>query len=178
LLPVVAAVAVPLGVGLAVWASTRVQPSHSVQSAALFVHLAALVFGFGAVLAVDWVAVLWLVGRRPLAEVLRTSRNTHLPAWLGYAALVASGALLEPDLSSWGTRLKLALVVLIGWNGIAATLMQAPLTRAADHPGRPLRVASAAERPDRRVLVASVALATLSQLGWWGAVAIGFLHTR
>ena len=131
-------------------------------------HLASLVFGFGAVLAVDWVALLWVLRRRPLGDVLRTSRNTHLPAWLGYAGLLASGALLEPDLSSWATRVKLALVVLIGWNGLVATVMQEPLDRVA---GRP-------RRPDRRLLLACGALTLLSQLGWWGAMAIGFVNTR
>ena len=130
-------------------------PAPGLQRGALFVHLASLVFGFGAVLAVDWVALLWVLRRRPLGDVLRTSRNTHLPAWLGYAGLLASGALLEPDLSSWATRVKLALVVLIGWNGLVATVMPEPLDRVAG--------TSAASGPTPPARVRSLTL--LSQLG-------------
>jgi hypothetical protein len=190
-LPVLGAVAVPLAVGAAVLLSTRVHASPPVHSTALFVHLACLVLGFGAVLSVDWVATLWLLGRRPLADVLRTARNTHLPAWLGYAGLVASGALLAPDLTSWSTWVKLVLVVLVGWNGLMATRMQAPLTVIAEGPERrPLvqygvvftllqaPLGRLGEPTQRRLLVQSAAMAVMSQVCWWGAMVIGFAHTR
>jgi hypothetical protein len=161
-----AAALVAVLVGGSLWASTRLHGPPWLHEAAMFAHLAGLVLGFGAVLAVDWVGLLWALRCRPLAAVLRAADNATTPIWLGYAALVVSGALLGPDLSSPMTRLKVALVVVIGWNGVAASLLKPALARA----GR--------RAPARRLLLASGAAALVSQAGWWGAMVIGFLNAR
>ncbi len=77
--------------------------------------------------------------------------------------------LLEPDLSDPLTQAKVALVVLIGWNGVAAALVQRWLSRvAAVRPG---------EITQRRLLACACS-GVVSQLGWWGAMLIGFLNGR
>src|SRR5690349_17996963 len=64
---------------------------------ALFVHLASLVAGFGAVLVIDWTGLLWICGRRTFLDVTRTADALHLLIWLGLAGLTFSGILLQPD---------------------------------------------------------------------------------
>lgn len=144
------------------WTSSHLVPDRVLHDAALFAHLACLVVGFGAVLTVDWVALLWLVRRRELRDVLDQASNVHVPIWGGYVGLVLSGVLLEPDMTSPVTQAKLALVLLIGWNGLLAMWLHGRLT----------------DRPRRVHLAVSALTASLSQVGWWGAMLIGFLNAR
>ena len=139
----------------------RVHAGPVTHDVALFVHLASLVVGFGAVLSVDWVALLWISGRRELADVLHTAENVHVPIWTGYFGLVLSGVALDPDISSPVTALKLGLVLLIGWNGLVVGWLQPQL-----HQGSP------------RALTLSGMSALISQLGWWGATVIGYVNAR
>lgn len=164
--PLAATVALGGAVAAAVWTAGHLHPDGTLRGVAVFAHLASLVLGFGSVLAVDWVALLWLGQRRTLADVLRTATNAHGPIWAGYAGLVLSGVLLEPDLANPFTQVKLALVVLIGWNGVLAAVVHRQLSRrvGSDVPGRQL--------------LTSVGAATVSQVGWWGAMLIGFVNGR
>lgn len=150
------------GVAGALWTALHVRADPVLYEVALFVHLGCLVLGFGAVLTVDWVALQWARGQRNLADVLHAADQVHLPIWLGYAGLVLSGVLLAPDLTSPVTQLKLSLVVVIGWNGLAASWLQ-----------RHLR-----ERPRGLALGASLLCASVSQCAWWGAAVIGFVNAR
>ena len=149
----------------AVGAASTVHPHQAVHDTALFVHLACLVVGFGAVLSVDWVALLWTLNRRSFADLLFAARNAHTPIWTGYAGLVASGILLEPDLSSPATRVKLALVLLVGWNGALAVAIHR-------------RLEGAGSTPRGGLLVVSSLAAVLSQIGWWGATVVGFINAH
>ena len=153
-------------IGAGLWVAEHLHPDHALHEVAVFLHLASLVLGFGAVLAVDWVALLWAARRRTLADVLRTAGNAHVPAWLGYGGLVLSGVLLEPDLAAWTTRVKLAMVVLIGWNGVAAVGIQRRLS------------AVRGTLVPRNLLLAAAGSAAVSQAGWWGAMLLGFLNRR
>lgn len=164
--PAVVGVLVSLTVVAALWVSSHLEVDPVLHDAALFGHLASLVVGFGAVLAVDWVALLWLLRQRTLADVLATAGNAHLPIWAGYAGLVLTGMFLGPDLSSLLTWTKLGLVILIGWNGVVAMSLMTPLSRVVE----PSTMS--------RLHLASGASAALSQAGWWGAMAIGFLNGR
>lgn len=143
----------------AVLATTRVQVNDLTHDCALFVHLASLVVGFGAVLSVDWVALLWISGRRDLGQVLETAENVMVPIWAGYAGLVASGIVLAPNLSNPLTIIKLGLVLVIGCNGIMVSWL-AP--RLRDNCPRALTLSGMS--------------ALVSQLGWWGATVIGYLN--
>lgn len=158
-----AAVFIAAAIGIAVVAAGRFHPGHIVHEGACFAHLAFLVVGFGAVLTVDWIALLWVLGRRDLLDVLRAAENVHVPIWVGYAGLVATGILLEPDLSSPLTQFKIALVLLIGWNGVGAMVLRRALSTGSGIRG---------------YLLISGFSAAASQLGWWGAMLIGFLNGR
>ena len=161
--PYVAAGVLLTGFGAAaVWASGHLATDLALHDAALFLHLACLAIGFGAVLTVDWVALLWLAGRRQLPHVLDQARNVHVPIWAGFGGLGLSGVMLEPDLTSALTQVKLGLVLVIGWNGLFAMWLHARLDEDAG----------------RFRLGVSAGSAALSQLGWWGAMAIGFLNAR
>lgn len=150
----------------AVWLSTRLLPAAPVADAALFLHLASLVVGFGAVLGVDWVALLWVLRRRHFSDVLRAADNVHVPVWVGYAGLLVTGTLLNPDLGSRLTWVKIALVLVVGWNGALAMALH-----------RGLVAAPSGEVPRRLMLWAGLS-AAVSQAGWWGATVIGFLNAR
>lgn len=144
------------------WTATHAHPTGIGHDAALFAHLASLVVGFGAVLGVDWVALLWATGRRELCDVLTAAGNVQVPIWLGYAGLVLSGLFLEPDTARGLTQVKLGLVLLIGWNGLVATWLHPQLVRS----------------PRPSLLAASALCATVSQCGWWGALVIGHLNAH
>jgi hypothetical protein len=158
------------GLGAAVWAAAYLSPDPALRTGALFVHLAALVVGFGAVLTVDWFALLWLLGRRSLIELTNVAAAVHLPIWLGLGGLVLSGALCGPDLSEPLTRLKLALVLLVTLNGLYTYTVSERLARLS-HRGDDGAVPI-------RLLLRAVTSATLSQLGWWGAMIIGFVNAQ
>ena len=97
-----------------------------------------------------------------LAEVLGIAGSVHVPIWIGYSGLVLSGVLLSPNLTSTLTQIKLALVLVIGLNGVVATGLQRQL----------------GGRQGGRLILVSVACASLSQVAWWSAAVIGFLNTR
>jgi hypothetical protein len=144
----------------AIWVACHIAPDAALHDAALFGHLACLVIGFGAVLTVDWVALLWLARRAELHDVLRQAGHVQVPIWAGYAGLVLTGVLLEPDVTSPITQAKLAMVLLIGWNGLLATWLHSRLT----------------EDPHRFKFAVSGLTASLSQVGWWSAMAIGYVN--
>ncbi|MFJ8039506.1 hypothetical protein ACIRBX_03200 [Kitasatospora sp. NPDC096147] len=148
------------------WTAGHVRTAPALHTAALLVHLVSLVAGFGAVLAVDYVGALWLFGRRTLCQVLDLAAPLHVPIWGGLAGLTLSGILLEPRLDSGLTRLKLVLVLLIALNGVQALALQRRLAHYGDR------------RPPRPLLLRGAASALLSQLGWWGALLIGFHNAQ
>ncbi|MGW1892776.1 hypothetical protein ACWCP6_21435 [Streptomyces sp. NPDC002004] len=149
------------------WVSLHLRADAALHDAALFVHLASLVLGFGAVLMADYWGLLWMSGRCTLREALDTAGRLHVPIWTGLAGLVVSGMALEPDLSSAFTRTKLALVVALTLNGLQAGLLNRRM--AQQDPAAPLA---------RGLLARGAATALVSQVCWWGAVAIGFHNSR
>lgn len=133
----------------------------------LFVHLAGLVLGFGSVMVTDLYGALWLTGRQPYQQVVAVSAVTEKFIWIGWSIMVTAGIPLivikgEIDNLMW---IKLFFVALIGANGIALYRVQ---QRASDFgPGD--------ELPSRFVVWSALSL-LVSQIGWWGAMLIGFLH--
>ena len=81
-------------------------------------------------------------------------------AGLGRLRRAHAERLLQPDLTQPLTLVKLALVVLIGWNGVAAAVIQRWLSR----------VSAGAGGLSQRRLVACACSGLVSQLGWWGAM--------
>ncbi|MEU9176138.1 hypothetical protein AB0C90_04615 [Streptomyces sp. NPDC048550] len=147
------------------WFSLHVRTDETLHTAVLFVHLASLVLGFGAVLAADYHGLLWATGRCSLTEVISATSRLHVPIWAGLGGLVVSGLMLHPDLHSLLTQAKIALVGLLTLNGLQAGLLGRRLAEATGPVGRGLTAWGGAT-------------ALLSQVCWWGAVAIGFLNTN
>jgi hypothetical protein len=150
---------------LAMAAARTVHPSTTCRTVALFAHLAALVVGLGAVIVIDWLGILWALGRRTFVEVTQTAFTVNGLIWAGFTVLVVSGALLEPNTASALTRLKLGMVLVIAINGLHAHTLAPGLRAARDDVS-----------PD--LLARAAATAVVSQLGWWTAVAIGFTSTQ
>lgn len=155
--------AVPLCIvwGAVIWTAPHLHPGPIVWKVALFAHLVGLAVGFGAVLTVDWQALRWLFGRAALADVLRLARTTAVPIWAGLAVLTASGLLLHPNLAADRTRAKVALVLVIGLNGLFVHHLRPRLEL------RPL---------PRRYLAQACASAVISQVAWWSCTLIGFVN--
>ena len=147
---------------LVLWACQVVHPTPLTHDLALFVHLGALIVGFGGVLFVDWMAALYILGKRGLPDMVSAADDAAVPIWAGYAGLVLSGLLLEPNPYSPLTLLKLALVLVIGLNGVVALGVQRALARQAD----------------LRWMAVGGSAAVISQLSWWGATVIGFLNAH
>lgn len=143
--------------------SVLIEAPPTWHQVALFGHLASVVTGLGAVLAVDFHALQWLLRRRSLRSVLTVAAGLTPLIWIGFVGLLATGALLAPDLSNPLTDAKLGLVLLVGLNGAYAGHMHTRMTSASQHNAR-------------LILPASIS-ATISQIGWWGAVLIGFIST-
>jgi hypothetical protein len=142
--------------------SSTIQPPAGVRAAALFVHLASMAIGLGAVLAVDWYGLMWARGRLALPAMLIHAHHLSPPIWIGLAGLTCSGILLEPQISSPLTAVKLGCVVALGVIGVLAlSTKRQMIRRLPDVP--PL------------LLVRGLVLSVASQACWWTALVIGFL---
>jgi hypothetical protein len=166
---VLAAVSVIVCWLAAVVVGVSVHPSRLERRSALFVHLASLLFGFGAVGIIDLHGLLWMAGRRRFGEVTRLVQAVEPIIWAALAGLLVSGSLLEPHPGVPLTRIKLALVLVIGLNGAIAQGLHAATRRLPQD----MTFASC----PRRYRTSVLASATVSQIGWWGAILIGFLNT-
>ncbi|WP_245663335.1 hypothetical protein [Nocardia inohanensis] len=150
----------------AIWIAAHAAITPAEHTAGLFVHLASLVLGFGGVLVADTFVLRWLAGRATLADTLRIVSALHMPIWLGLAGLVASGCVLEPNLSSAMTQTKMGLVLVLTLNGIQAWAFGRRLHKRGDAPLTP------------GLLAWGVATGLISQVCWWGATAIGFVNAQ
>jgi hypothetical protein len=154
---------------LAIWISTLLAPPEWLHVVALFVHLASLVVGLGAVLMIEWHGVLWATGWSHLRELRQADRTMILPVWVGLGGLLASGALLQPHLDQPLTLVKLGAVLVLSLNGVALTRWTSDLARL---PAR----ATFGSLPSR-ARIGFVTSAVVSQLSWWTAVVIGMLNS-
>lgn len=149
---------------LVLWTSQQVTPSDGVRDLALFVHLASLVAGMGAVLTVDWAGLHWLLGRRPLDDVLALTADAHLLIWLGLGGLPVSGCFLSPDLAALPTLAKLVAVLVVALNGVQAHSL--------------LQELEGTSTPSRALMARVAMSAATSQACWWTAVVVGHLSSR
>lgn len=133
----------------------------------LFLHLSSLILGFGSVLVTDLYGALWIRDRVRFRELVRVSGVTGNFVWIGWAGMVITGIpliLLKGEVDEL-MILKFVAVGLIGLNGIPLHLLQAKMKAfetGDDVPG---------------IFMFRLGLSLfVSQLGWWSAILIGFLH--
>ncbi len=132
----------------------------------LFIHVVSLVVGFGAVLATDFFGLMWMLKKVSMKTVSTVAHHTEKLIWLGWGGLVVSGVGLITIKGSIDnlTLIKLFFVAMIGVNGLFLHAIKKMSDRIGDGP-----------MPNS--IKFRVGLASLvSQLGWWGAMSIGFIH--
>jgi hypothetical protein len=150
--------------------STAIHAEGSAHTFALIAHILAMVVAFGAIILVDWHGFLWLIGRRELAETIRLDGAATPLIWGGLAVMLASGAFLNPHLTSSMTDIKLAAVLVLTLNGI----MLIPLMRRLAR--RPPSDSFADLTVGQRTHLLSCLV--ISQLCWWTAIVIGFINAE
>ncbi|MFX0579533.1 hypothetical protein [Nocardia nepalensis] len=155
-----------LTLAAALWVAVHLDVDQQLHTAGLFAHLAALVLGFGGVLVADYLMLLWLAGRSTLTEAVAGMSRLHAPIWIGLLGLIVSGCLLEPNLDSTLTRIKMTLILILTINGLQAMILS---KRLSNHVSTPLTT---------RLLIWGAASGAISQICWWGAIAIGFGNSQ
>lgn len=165
----VAYVVIAGGWAAAISVSTLLVPPPWLHTLALFAHLASLIVGFGAVLMVDWYALLWVTEWRTVRDLRQVDLTLKPPIWVGIIGLLVSGALLQPDLGSPPTLVKLGAVLVLSLNGVAITRWTVHLARFP----RKTRFSSLPRAARMRFITS----AAISQVAWWTAVVIGMLNS-
>ncbi|WP_282331088.1 hypothetical protein [Pseudarthrobacter sp. AL07] len=135
----------------------------------LAVHILALVLSFGTILVVDWLGLLWLLGKVEMHASGKLEAAAKPLIWGGLALLLISGALIDPDLTSLVTVVKLASVLILMLNGLS---IAPAMHRLLALPPR-TRFTELTRRLRLRLMFAL----TVSQICWWTAVLIGLLNS-
>lgn len=133
----------------------------------LFIHLSCLILAFGSVLVTDLYGLLWIRNRAGFNHIINVSDDTEKFIWAGWAGMVAAGIpliIMKGKVDNL-MMIKLASVAVIGLNGIPLHLLQKKLEGFKDKDVVP------------GIFIFRLILSiTISQIGWWSAVIIGFLH--
>jgi hypothetical protein len=166
---IVAYAAVTTAWAASIWFSTLLAPPDWLHTLALFGHLAGLVIGLGAALAIEWHALLWATGWSSVRELRQIDQTMILPVWVGLGGLLVTGALLQPHLDSAATIIKLVAVLVVALNGVALTRWTADLARIPPN--------AKFKALPKGIRVRFVVSAVVSQIAWWTAVFIGMLNS-
>lgn len=133
----------------------------------LFIHLVSLIVGFGSVIVIDTFGLLWTLKKVKLSQISAVANITQRLIWIGWCGLVLSGIgliTLKGYVDNL-TAMKMFLVGMLGINGFYLHFIKKSMDKLGDEDVMPALVRF-------RITLAS----TLSQIGWWGAMTIGFLH--
>jgi hypothetical protein len=133
----------------------------------LFFHLSGLILGFGSVLVTDLYGLLWIRDRVRFPQVVRISGVTEKFIWTGWTLMVAAGIpllILKGEIDNL-MIVKLFFVALIGLNGIPLHVLQ-----------KKVRGYKEGDDVPTLILFRLTFSLFISQLAWWSAVLIGFLH--
>ncbi len=133
----------------------------------LFIHLCGLILGFGSVIVTDLYGSLWVLNRVRFPQVVRVSGVTEKFIWAGWGLMVLAGiplVLLKGVVDNL-MIIKLFFVILVGINGIPLHLLHKKVKGYKEGDDIPTIV-----------MFRLMLLLLVSQLGWWSAMLIGFLH--
>ncbi|CAN5277300.1 hypothetical protein BH23VER1_BH23VER1_35650 [soil metagenome] len=133
----------------------------------LFLHLSCLILGFGSVLVTDLYGLLWIRDHIRFARVVKLSGVTEKFVWAGWIGMVAAGIpliVIKGEIDNL-MAIKLFFVALVGANGVPLHYLHKALERF-----------EGSDSPPNILLFRTTLGISVSQLAWWGAIAIGFLH--
>jgi hypothetical protein len=150
--------------------ATTLRVEGFVHTIALIAHILAMVVAFGAILTLDWHGLLWLLGRRQLAETIRLDGAATPIIWGGMAGLLVTGIFLNPNTANPLTVIKLVAVLVLMVNGIALIPLMRRLVENS-----PTATFGQLKAGQRFHLLAGL---TVSQLSWWTAIVIGFINAE
>jgi hypothetical protein len=133
----------------------------------LFIHIISFIIAIGSVITVDTFGLLWILKKVKLSLVNQVANVSVKLIWIGWFGLVCSGIVLITlkgfiDNLTW---IKLFFVALVAVNGLFLAMIKKSVEKLGD-------VETLPSREQFRMTVAS----TISQIGWWGAFTIGFVH--
>lgn len=133
----------------------------------LFIHLTSLIVAFGAVMVTDHFGLAWLRDRVPFHRLVKVAGTSQPLIWIGWAGLVIAGIplLVLKGFVDELMVIKLYFVALAGLNGVGLHLLLKSLHRFEGADAVPTLI----------MFRLGLALA-VSQVAWWGAFVIGFLH--
>lgn len=133
----------------------------------LFIHLSGLILGFGAVIVTDLYGLLWVWNRVRFPQLISVSGVTEKFIWAGWGTMVAAGiplAILKGVIDNLMT-IKLFFVVLIGVNGVLLHFLHKRVEGYQE-----------GDEVPKIVMFRLILALTVSQISWWSAFSIGFLH--
>lgn len=133
----------------------------------LFFHLSFLILAFGSVLVTDLYGILWIFDRLRFKRIVRLSGVTEKFIMTGWIGMVVTGIpmiIMKGEVDNL-MMIKIALVALVGLNGYPLHLLQKKMKEFKED----------SVVPAIHIFRLSLSL-TVSQVGWWGAILIGFLH--
>ncbi len=133
----------------------------------LFVHLTSLILAFGAVMVTDHFGLAWMRDKVPFERLVKSAGTTQRLIWIGWGGLVVAGIGLLTlkgfiDNLTW---IKIYCVALAGVNGYVLHRILKSVKRHEDSDAVPTAV----------MFRLGLSL-MISQVAWWGAFLIGFLH--
>jgi hypothetical protein len=133
----------------------------------LFIHLSFLILGFGSVMVTDLYGLLWMRDHVRFTQLTSVGGITQKFIWAGWIGMVAAGIpliILKGEIDNL-MIIKFFFVALIGINGIPLHLLHKEVEKYKKGEHVP------------NVFMFRLMLSLfVSQLGWWGALLIGFLH--
>jgi len=134
---------------------------------ALKIHLLGLILGLGSVVVIDLFGVLWILNNVRFRKIIRVSSKTEMFIWAGWLIMVGAGiplALIKGFVDNLMV-IKLFFVGLIAVNGVFLHLIHKALSKY-NH----------GDQIPKLTMFRLILAITVSQISWWSAFVIGFLH--
>lgn len=135
----------------------------------LLIHLVGFALGFGAVMLVDTVGLLWVLRKAKAEQLGWISGIAQKIIWSSVAIQIVTGSmLLEPDHVTIRTKVKLAAVLILVINGVVLDRLRKQMLSYKQEDFWKL---------PRSFQLGSTVAISLSQLCWWIATIIGFISS-
>lgn len=133
----------------------------------LFVHVISFIIAFGSVILIDVFGSLWLLKRVKLKLVDDVATVATRLIWAGLVGLIISGIVLivHKGFIDNLTYIKLFFVAMLVCNGVFLYTIKKSTEPFIE-----------SEQVPAIIMFRTALASSISQLGWWGAIIIGFVH--